>query len=267
MVVDRDGAEKSVLGIQIAEAVRAQVEQICVVVFPGDETAYAQVAGDHAARIHFVPQPEPLGYANAVYCAREFTGQDPFLHLVGDHLWVSRTERGCAQDLVEIAQVAGCAVSVVQPTRENLLPNFGVVGGQRVPGRSDLYRIQTVLEKPTPTEAEQRLIVPGLRSGYYLCFFGMHVLTPAVMGILERFQSSRKWNFSLSEALSELAGREEYLALERSNWRYNIGSRYGILTAQLALALSGRDRDEVLSGLLELLAMREMGAEGDRGRP
>jgi UTP--glucose-1-phosphate uridylyltransferase len=262
MVVDRDGVEKSVLGIQIAEAVRAQVQEICVVVFPGDEAAYAQVAGEHAARIHFVPQPEPLGYANAVYCAREFVGQDPFLHLVGDHLWVSRTERGCAQELVEIAKAVGCAVSVVQATRENLLPNFGVVGGQRVPGRSDLYRVQTVLEKPTPTEAEQRLIVPGLRSGYYLCFFGMHVLTPAVMGILERFQSSGKWNFSLSAALSELAGREQYLALERSNWRYNIGSRYGILTAQLALALSGRDRDEVLSGLLELLAMREMGAEG-----
>lgn len=262
MVVDRDGAEKSVLGIQIAEAVRAQVEDICVVVFPGDEAAYAQVAGDHAARIRFVPQPEPLGYANAVYCAREFVGQDPFLHLVGDHLWVSRTERGCAQELVEIAKTAGCAVSVVQATRENLLPNFGVVGGQRVPGRSDLYRVQTVLEKPTPTEAEQHLIVPGLRSGYYLCFFGMHVLTPTVMGILEQFPSSGKWNFSLSAALSELAGREEYLALERSNWRYNIGSRYGILTAQLALALSGRDRDEVLSGLLELLAMREMGAAG-----
>lgn len=262
MVVDRDGVEKSVLGIQIAEAVRAQVEEICVVVFPGDEAAYAQVAGDHAARIRFVPQPEPLGYANAVYCAREFVGQDPFLHLVGDHLWVSRTERGCAEELVEIAKTAGCAVSVVQATRENLLPNFGVVAGQRVPGRSDLYRVQTVLEKPTPTEAEQRLIVPGLRSGYYLCFFGMHVLTPTMMGILEQFQSSGRWDFSLSAALSELARREEYLALERSNWRYNIGSRYGILTAQLALALSGRDRDEVLSGLLELLALREMGGEG-----
>ena len=46
MVVDRDGAEKSVLGIQIAEAVRAQVEEICVVVFPGDEAVYAQVAGE-----------------------------------------------------------------------------------------------------------------------------------------------------------------------------------------------------------------------------
>jgi UTP--glucose-1-phosphate uridylyltransferase len=38
--------------------------------------------------------------------------------------------------------------------------------------------------------------------------------------------------------------------------RYDIGLKYGLLTAQLALALSGQDRDEVLSGLVELLAKR-----------
>ena len=65
-----------------------------------------------------------------------------------------------------------------------LLPRFGAVAGRRVAGRSDLYRVDTVIEKPTPTEAEQRLLVPGLRAGYYLCFFGMHVLTPRVMEIL-----------------------------------------------------------------------------------
>ena len=54
--------------------------------------------------------------------------------------------------------------------------------------------------------------------------------------------------------------REQYLALERSNHRYDIGLRYGLLHAQMALALSGRDRDEVLSQLVELLAMREMAA-------
>ena len=55
-----------------------------------------------------------------------------------------------------------------------------------MPGRSGLYRVETVIEKPTPTEAEQRLMVPGLRAGYYLCFFGIHVLTPTVMDILGR---------------------------------------------------------------------------------
>ena len=116
----------------------------------------------------------------------DFVRQDPFLHLVGDHLYVCRGERSGASNLVATAEAHGCSVSAVQPTRESLLARFGTVGGRRVPGRQDLYRVDTVIEKPTPTEAEQRLIVPGLRAGYYLCFFGMHVLTPAVMEILAR---------------------------------------------------------------------------------
>ena len=60
----------------------------------------------------------------------------------------------------------------------------------------------------------------------------------------------------------ELAKREQYLALEEQDWRYDVGVRYGLLTAQLALALNGHDRDEVLSKLLELLALRELGSDG-----
>jgi UTP--glucose-1-phosphate uridylyltransferase len=255
-LIDRDGVEKSVLRIVVEEALRAGVEEICVVVSPGDEAPYSRVAGDHAGRLRFVAQPQPLGYGNAVLCASDFVQQDPFLHLVGDHLYISRTEKGCAQQLVEVAEAQACAVSAVQATRENLLSRFGAVGGQRMAGSQDLYRIETVVEKPTPTEAEQRLVVPGLRAGHYLCFFGLHVLTPTVMDLLA--QSPR----SLSSALDELARREQYLALERSNRRYDIGVRYGILHAQLALALSGCHRDEVLAQLVELLAMREMTAVG-----
>ena len=97
----------------------------------------------------------------------------------------------------------------MQATRESLLPRFGAVGGRRVAGRSDLYRVETVIEKPTPTEAEQRLMVPGMRAGYYLCFFGIHVLTPGRDG-----PAGEGRNATLSAALAELARREQYLALE-----------------------------------------------------
>src|SRR5262249_9680278 len=144
-LVDRDGVEKPVLRIILEEALRAGVEEICIVVSPGDEVTYARVAGDHAGRIRFVPQPEPLGYGHAVLCAREFVQQDSFLHLVGDHLYISRTEQACARQLVEIAEARACAVSVVHATRENLLSRFGAVGGQRVPGSQDLYRVDAVI--------------------------------------------------------------------------------------------------------------------------
>ncbi len=258
-LVDRDGVTKTALRILIEEILSAGIEEICVVVCPGDQAAYAAAAGGHGGRLRFVEQTAALGYGHAVACAREFAGQVPFLLLVGDHLYVSSRKRA-AQQLVEIAGAENCAVSAVQATHESKLPYYGSIGGRLVAARKGLYEISEVLEKPTPTEAEQRLIVPGLRAGHYLCFFGMHVLTPAVMDMLEEqvAKADGKRGVHLTTALSQLAKRERYLACELEAHRYDIGVKYGLLTAQMALALDGQDRDEVLSGLVELLARRGM---------
>ena len=257
-LVDRDGATKTALQIIIEEILQAGVDEICVVVCPGDQPAFRTAAGSHARRITFIEQPAPLGYGHAVNCAREFVGKAPFLLLVGDHLYLSGSQKRCAQQLVEIAVAENCSVSAVQATHESMLPFYGSVGGRLVAGRHGLFEIAEVVEKPTPTEAEQRLIVPGLRAGHYLCFFGMHVLTPVVMDMLaeEVAKAGQQGGIHLSHTLAKLATRERYLASELQGRRYDIGAKYGLLTAQLALALDGDDRDEVLSGLVELLATR-----------
>jgi UTP--glucose-1-phosphate uridylyltransferase len=257
--VDRDGRQKSALAILIEEAMGGGVEEICVVIMPGDRDAYQEAAGEHAGRLVFVEQAEARGYGHALYCARGFTGGEAFLHLVSDHLPISLNDKRCAQQLVEAAKAENCAVSAVQPTRESMLPYFGAVGGTRVAQRSDLYEVENVLEKPTPTEAEQSLIVPGLRAGYYLTFFGMHVLTAGVMELLGELDggAGKEGKVQLSAALARLAGREKYLALQVRGRRYDMGGKYGLLFAQLALALDGRERDEVLAQMVEVLAARK----------
>jgi UTP--glucose-1-phosphate uridylyltransferase len=258
-LTDRDGQEKSVLRILMEQALAADVEEVCIITWPGDETRYTQAIGQDLGRVRFIPQPQPLGYGHAVYCANEFVRDEPFLHMVGDHLYISHTEHACAQSVVELAKTEDCAVSAVQATRETLLHMYGAVGGRRFDGTQNVYRIDTVIEKPTPTGAEQRLIAPGLRAGHYLCFFGIHVLTPTVMETLGRqIASSAGQSVKLSPALADLARKEQYLACDHSGRRYDIGARYGLLTAQLALALSSRERSEVLSHLVELLADREL---------
>ena len=258
-LIDRDGQQKSVLSVIIEEVRRAGINDTCLVIHPDDEVAFRSVAGDHSVHLSFVYQNEPLGYGHALWCARDFAGGEPFLHLVGDHLYVSRLQEGCAQRVVESAESESCAVSTVQATCEGHFLNFGAVSGKRIHGRNDLYAIETVIEKPTPTEAEQRLIVPGLRAGYYLCFFGIHVLTPAVMQILQhQLESTPDGRLAtISGALHQLAHKEKYLALEMLDYRYNVGVKYGLLNAQLALALSGEDRDEVITMLMEMLLLRE----------
>jgi UTP--glucose-1-phosphate uridylyltransferase len=259
-LVDRDGVTKTALRIIIEEVRAAGIEEICLVVSPGDEKAYASAAGPFGDRLAFVEQSEPRGYGHAVSCAGDFVGREPFLLLVGDHLYVSGSEKRCAQQLVETAAAENCAVSAVHATHESKLPYYGAIGGRLVAGRKGLYEVSEVLEKPTPTEAEQKIIVPGLRAGHYLCFFGMHVLTPVLMDLLrEELARAKEAPLQLSTALGHLAHRERYLACDLQGHRYDIGLKYGLVTAQLALALDGRDRDEVLSGLVDLLAKRALG--------
>jgi UTP--glucose-1-phosphate uridylyltransferase len=257
-LIDKEGNRKSFLELLVEEVLAAGIQDICIVVQPGDEIPYGQAIEDHAHEITFLDQPEPLGYGHALYCAHPFTGEDPFLHLVGDHLYVNRSGESSARYLVEFAGKHECAVSTVQPTRESLIPNFGVVGGKRLQGVKDAYQIERVIEKPTPTEAEQKLVVPGLRTGHYLCFFGMHVLTGTVMKILAgELKNRNKGKIDLSPALNRLAETEQYLALERNDLRYDMGEKYGLLKAQLALALHGKERDRVLNELVSFFALKD----------
>ncbi len=256
-LVGRDGQPKAALAILVEEALAAGVHEVGVVIHPGDETAYRAAAGDHASRLSFVEQPQPLGYGHAIACARPFVKDEPFLLLVGDHLYVSRGERACAQQLVDVARAENCTVSAVQATHESKLPYYGAVGGRLSGVRQGIYEVETVIEKPTPTVAEQRLVVPGLRAGHYLCYFGMHVLTSSAMQLLCSLvaEAGSKGGVQLSSALAAVAARELYLACELQGRRYDIGAKYGLLTAQLAIALEGQDREEVLATLVELLAL------------
>src|SRR5262249_13419933 len=142
-------------------------------------------AGPHVSRIQFIEQPAPLGYGHAVSCAHPFTGRDPFLLLVGDHLYVSKGQASCARQLIDIAAAEACTVSAVQASHESKLPSYGAGGDIRLTGLTGLYQVDRVLQKPTATVAEQKLISLGLRAGHYLCFFGMYVLTAGVMDILK----------------------------------------------------------------------------------
>jgi UTP--glucose-1-phosphate uridylyltransferase len=259
--VDLDGTEKTALQIILEEIVAAGIEEVGIVVRRGSQQVYREAAGDYSRLLVFVEQPSPRGYGDALYRAAPLVAGQAFLHLVSDHLYVSRQKRRCTQQLVEAARAENCSVSAVQPTRESMLRYYGAIGGSPLPGRSGFYRIERMLEKPTPTCAEQQLVVPGLRAGHYLCLFGMHVLTPQAMELLGQTVAEAPTTdgspaIMLTPALEKLAQCERYLAMEIEGTRYNIGVKYGLLTAQLALALSGNDREEILAKLVELLAAR-----------
>ncbi len=267
-LVDRDGQEKPALQLNVEETVAAGIDEICVIIQPGDTDAYQAAAGTQLGNLHFVEQPEPLGYADAVYRARSFVDGQPFLHLVGDHLYLSNTDIPCAKQLVQMAHEHQCSVSAVQSTRENNLPYFGIVSGSPVPRIDGLYQVDRVVEKPTPTYAEQELVTPGLRAGHYLGFFGMHVFTNEIMNLIGRLMTSKTTALphpTLSDAIAMLPTHGKYLAYRLQGTRHNLGIRYGLFKAQLAIGLSGQDRDDILVELIDLLANRAAANGMDAG--
>jgi UTP--glucose-1-phosphate uridylyltransferase len=276
-VIDIDGLHKPVIQIIAEEAYASGIEELCIICAPGDGakyisaftslrdnllTAYNSVAWaksqaeaiEHLLNhVQFVEQKEPLGYGHAVYCAKDFINNEPFLLLLGDYLYTSGyQQKRCAAQVIELASLENCSVSAVNPTIEHQITRYGTLTGKQVANTNGVYEVEKIIEKPSLSLAELELLTPGLRVGYYLCFFGMHVFTPAIFDILQK--QIEQGNYVLTTALQELAMADKYLALEVKGNRYDLSRKNGLLRAQIALGLTGEAHDEILNTLVEALA-------------
>ncbi|MBC7289570.1 MAG: UTP--glucose-1-phosphate uridylyltransferase [Armatimonadetes bacterium] len=261
-IVDADGVTKPALQLIVAEALAAGVEEIGIVARPGAEQqirqlfsplsdaerhalakrpealAVAQQLEEIGRHVAYIYQREQLGYGHAVFCSRQWVGDEPFLLMLGDHLYISETDTPCARQLVEIFDAYGANLSSVAATPASQLHLFGTVKGEPIgPG---LYRALRLIEKPSPELAERELTTPGLPPGHYLCFFGMHVFTPTIFDCLAeliRGGITEKGEFQLTTAQEMLRQQEPYLAYVIRGRRYDIGTPDGYLEA---LAAFGR---------------------------
>ncbi len=99
----------------------------------------------------------------------------------------------------------------------------------------------------------------------------MHVLTPTVFDLLDGLvcrDVRELGQIQLTTALNALARRERCLALETRGSRYNLGVKYGVVEAQIALAMAGVDREQILALLLEsIVRIEQSGVRDERARP
>jgi UTP--glucose-1-phosphate uridylyltransferase len=281
-LVDRDGLTKPLIQIIAEEAIDAGVTEICIVVSPGDEESFRQYfralqkdllpafAGKEWAlkeseklatierALTFAIQQTPEGYGHAVYQARSFVGDDPFLLLLGDHLYVSSSDHRCARQLLDAYYASGAeALSAVKPTPARLLRHFGTMRGKPLDESCRLFEVTAIKEKPSPDYAERRLVTPGLASGQYLCHFGMHVFPPLLFDLLERHirdDVRENGEIQLTSAQEKMRGElTRYYCCEVEGERYDAGVPFGLMEAQLALGLAGVHRQELIESLARLL--------------
>lgn len=277
-LVDTDGLAKPVIQIIAEEAFSAGIEEICIICAPGDEERYLhdfhallknlkksypgtdwaerEVEGisNLLERLSFQVQEKALGFGDAVLCARDFVGDHPFLLMLGDHLYQSHLPgKRCAEQLLSLDLSRGESVSAVNPTPAHLISKFGTLAGKPTGKIDGLYEVVKIMEKPSLSLAELELMTPGLRLGYFLCVFGMHVLQAGIFDILKEQKAQLKTpELQLTPALQELAERRMLMAMELKGQRFDLSSRLGMFQAQLGFGLSGEMKDEVIQSVVQL---------------
>lgn len=284
-LVDRDGLPKPVVQIIGEECIESGIEQICIITQPGEEKYYreyfrrmtdadsqtfrgkdwaileSEKLGSFGERMSFAEQRSPEGFGHAVYQAKDFVGDEPFLLLLGDHIYISDTKERCARQIIRIfEQYMLEAVSGVQPTLERHLHLFGVIKGFPIDANRGIYKSELIQEKPSIDMAREKLVTPMLPAGNYLAHFGMHVFSPRIFDSLEyliRNNLRDKGEFQLTAAQEHLRQQtDKYWAVVCEGQRYDTGIPYGLMETQLALALNGVHRTDICEAIARILAMQ-----------
>src|SRR5690349_16672071 len=114
-------------------------------------------------RLHFAEQHSPEGFGHAVYQAKKFVADEPFLLLLGDHVYISGTRERCARQLIRVyEQYMLDTVTGVQPTLERMLHLFGVIRGTPIDESRGIYKAELIIEKPSIETARAQLASSGL---------------------------------------------------------------------------------------------------------
>ena len=247
-IVDRDGIAKPAILLIVEEALGAGLDEVIIIVqeadlpdfqaffntqisienynkLPRHFQDYARQLLDMGQHVRFAIQRAQEGLGHAVYSARDLIGGEPFMLMLGDHLYRSDSERTCAQQLIDAYAAHGISVLGLRRTPENQLANFGAVTGEWLED-SNLLNITEFVEKPTVDYARSNLRVSGLPDDEYLTVFGQYIIKPQIFDYLEehiRHNVRERGEFQLTSALDRLRKEDGFLGLIIDGRRYDIG--------------------------------------------
>nr|WP_308719445.1 UTP--glucose-1-phosphate uridylyltransferase GalU [Komagataeibacter xylinus] len=173
-----------------------------------------------------VRQQEPLGLGHAIWCAREFIGNDPFAILLPDD--VVQSEKSCIGQLVEVYNKTGGNVLAVTEVPREQTGNYGILDIGADDGKT--VEVKGLVEKPDPKDAPSTLSV-----------IGRYVLTADVLKHLAKLEKGAGGEVQLTDAMAKTIGHVPFHGYRYEGKRFDCGSKPGFLEAQIAFALARED--------------------------
>ena len=181
-------------------------------------------------QVIYTRQQQPLGLGHAVWCARQFIGDEPFAVLLADDLVLSDVP--ClAQMTAAYPDLGGHMVAVMDVPREQV-SRYGILDVESEAG--NVVRARGVVEKPAPKAAPSTLAV-----------IGRYILTPAIFEHLARGVRGAGGEIQLTDAIAASLPAAPLHGFRFEGKRFDCGSKEGFLEANIAFALARDDlRDE-----------------------
>ncbi len=225
-IIDKDGRAKPIIQIIVEEAISGGIEEVGIVVQKSDisvftdffqalpsyyqklspeKQEYCQYLQNLGDKITFLTQSEQAGYGHAVFCAKDWVGDEPFLLLLGDHIYASEVKQSCTNQILQVYEQTNKSVIGVRIIPGIEIHHYGCISGNLV--ADSLINIDTIYEKPELNYAREKLHVAGMKEDEFLGVFGMYVLTAKIFDYLEeniKQNAREKGEFQLTSCLDKL---------------------------------------------------------------
>ncbi|NLS14589.1 UTP--glucose-1-phosphate uridylyltransferase GalU [Vibrio sp. SM6] len=170
-----------------------------------------------SAHFTYIRQREMKGLGHAILTGRELIGDEPFAVVLADDLCVNE-EAGVLAQMVALFKQFRCSIVAVQEVPENETHKYGVISGEMI--KDDLFRVDTMVEKPEPGTAPSNLAI-----------IGRYILTPDIFELIEQTEPGKGGEIQITDALLKQAKNGCVLAYKFKGHRFDCGSVEGYIEA------------------------------------
>ena len=193
------------------------------------------------ANVFFLRQKETKGLGHAVGRARSFVGGEPFVVMYGDDVIFSETP--VCRQLIDVYEKYGKPVVGVKPVPWADVAKYCSLKVDAVEGETNVTYCTDMIEKPKPGQEFSNLSI-----------LGRVLLTPDVFDIIDNLPTGAGGEIQLTDAMAKIARESGVYALEFEGDRYDLGSKFGFLKANIVKGLTHPETAESLKEFIKEIA-------------
>ncbi|WP_304210772.1 UTP--glucose-1-phosphate uridylyltransferase GalU [Helicobacter canis] len=166
----------------------------------------------------YTRQNEMKGLGHAILTGETLIGNEPFAVILADDLCANIGGESVLAQMVKLYAKHKCSIVAIEEVPMSEVDKYGVIAGEMI--SENVYRVSTMIEKPSASEAPSNLAV-----------IGRYILTPDIFDILRVTPPGKKGEIQITDALMEQAKNGRVIAYKFQGKRYDCGSIDGFVEA------------------------------------